>query len=734
MVISPARRYLIRHILSAAILTLFLMNSSGLLHLAPVAHLENFLYDARLNATLPNEIDPRIVIVDIDERSLKELGQWPWSRDKLARLVNTLFDHYGIAAMGFDVVFAEADNSDALPVLDQLAATNLKDDSAFQQTYQQVRVSLDNDAKFADALRDRPVVMGYYFKPYNDDSHVGVLPPSYLPMAALTEAESLLITPVKARSYGANLQKLQVAAYTGGFFDNPLVDDDGVFRRVPVLQEYNNELYTSLALSLVHTVLGSPPLAMGEGMLSIGELDIPVDSNMAVLTPFLGTQGSFPYISVADVLSHKTPVEQLESTIVLLGATAPGLLDLRSTPVQNVYPGVEIHANIISGILDGRIRSEPPILVMFELGVLALLGLLLTFTLPRVSPMLTSVLCVVLLLLAGAGNLYLWSQGVVAPLANTVLLIVTMFMLHMSLGFFLESQGKRQISKVFGQYIPPELVDEMNESGQEFSIGGESREMSVLFSDVRGFTTISEGLKPDELTQLMNAFLTPMTRVIHENRGTIDKYMGDAIMAFWGAPIQDDQHAEHALQSAFKMIEGMRKLSEEFKTKGWPELKIGVGINTGPMNVGNMGSEFRMAYTVLGDAVNLGSRLEGLTKQYGVEIIIGETTEAHVRDVALCRDLDRVRVKGKAEPVTIYEPVGFKKELESARAAEVESYHAALALYREQQWDAAQSAFEQLSEQESNRLIYKVYLERIALFRDTPPGEDWDGVFTHTSK
>jgi len=297
----------------------------------------------------------------------------------------------------------------------------------------------------------------------------------------------------------------------------------------------------------------------------------------------------------------------------------------------------------------------------------------------------------------------------------------------------LERDQKQMISKTFGQYIPAELVEEMSKTGEQVQVGGESREMTVLFSDVRGFTTISEGLSPNDLTKLMNAFLSPMTKVIQSQRGTIDKYMGDAIMAFWGAPLKDQDHARHAVQAALLMVQTMNELSIEFVARGWKPLKVGIGLNTGIMNVGNMGSDFRLAYTVLGDAVNLGSRIESLTKQYGVDVMISEFTHAAVPDV-ICREIDLVRVKGKDEPVRLFEPLGFAGDVDAETLGRLERHQEALDLYRAQNWAAARAHFEALSAEEPNRFIYKLYLERIGVFEDHAPGQDWDGVYTHKEK
>lgn len=286
---------------------------------------------------------------------------------------------------------------------------------------------------------------------------------------------------------------------------------------------------------------------------------------------------------------------------------------------------------------------------------------------------------------------------------------------------------------MFGQYIPPELVEQMSRSDEEFSLKGESREMTVLFSDVRGFTTISEGMEPQELCELINDILTPVTRVIHEHKGTIDKYIGDAIMAFWGAPMQNPQHASYAVRAGLAILQALKTIQKDFKAKGWPEVDIGIGLNTGTMSVGNMGSQFRIAYTIMGDAVNLGSRLEGLTKQYGVKMIVSESTLLAAPEFTY-RELDKVRVKGKHKPITIYEPLGVTEDISSEQLQILDLLNQGLHGYRQQQWAAAQLIFEQLAERYPHDKLYPIYLERIAYYLEAPPEIDWDGAFTHTSK
>jgi len=400
-------------------------------------------------------------------------------------------------------------------------------------------------------------------------------------------------------------------------------------------------------------------------------------------------------------MERRIPMEDLLGKIVLVGTSAKGLSDLRPTPMDPEFPGVEIHANLISGIFDQNIKHSP-----VELWCTSVSSL----------------------------NFYFWDQlNLHIPLASILTLIVILFLLNIIYGFVVERRGKRQLSTLFGQYLPPELVTEMSEDPESYIQGAQTRDMSVLFSDIRSFTTISESLSAEELSELMNMYLTPMTKIIHNSRGTIDKYIGDAVMAFWGAPLKDEDHARHAIKGGLAMLERLKGVQEMFSERGWPQINIGVGINSGMMSVGDMGSEFRMAYTVLGDAVNLASRLEGLTKTYGVEIIVGEATKNAVPEYAY-RELDLVRVKGKEQPVGIYEPIALHNEISPDEEQELDLFNDCLKHYRRQDWNTAESIFQQLIQAHPERLLYKLYLERTIDYRNSPPGEDWDGVFTHKTK
>jgi adenylate cyclase len=741
------KKHLMRIGLGLLIVFAFVGHAARYYQIPFVDRLELISYDTRLRMTMPGGVDDRIVIVDIDERSLEREGRWPWPRDKLARLVDRLFDYYRTGIVGFDVVFAEPDDSSGLGVLRALAANELKGNQQYQQVLEQLAPRLEYDRIFAEKLQDRLIVLGYYFTNVASEdgsvAAVGTLPPPVFPAGTFTGRN---IAFTKWSGYGANLALLQETAASGGHF-NPLPDDDGITRRVPMLAEYGGAYYESLSLAMVRLGLGLPPIVPGfpEGnvwsrnypgleWLGVGSFRIPVDDEVAALVPYRGGQGSFRYVSIADVLDATLPVETLRDKIVLVGTTTPGLFDLRATPVASVYPGVEIHANLIAGILDGSIKQRPPYVLGAEVVLLLLSGVLMALLLPIVNPLRATIATVTVLAAVFGTNLVVWSQGnLVLPLASGLLMILMLFALNMSYGFFVESRAKRQIAGRFGQYVPPELVDEMSQNPAAFSMEGDSREMTVLFTDVRGFTTIAEGLDPKELSSLMNEFLTPLTRVIHRHRGTIDKYMGDCIMAFWGAPLADKAHARNAVLAGMQMHKVLSDLAPEFRAKGWPEIHIGVGVNTGRMSVGNMGSEIRVAYTVMGDAVNLASRLEGITRQYGVGVIVGETTRAQLPDVVF-RELDKVKVKGKDEPVAIFEPIGLQGEIEKSQLDELTLWGQALRLYRARDWDMAELQLINLSRAYPGRRLYQLFLERVAEFRRHPPEDGWDGAHKFDTK
>jgi len=741
------RKHLPRFILGALILAALLGHAAKLYQIGFVTHLDAFIYDTKVRLTMPNTVDERIVILDIDEKSLAEVGRWPWNRERMSTLMTKLFDEHGITQLGFDVVFAEPDDSSGLKSLEKLAHGDLREVGSFQNSLRELRPQLDYDARFAETIKGKQIVLGYYFSNRPDGVSTGAIGEPALPPGTFGGRN---VPVVSWSSYGGNLPEFQKAARSSGHF-NPLIDPDGVARRVPLLAEYNGAYYESLALAMTRALIGATKIVPGYGddgasgrdyvgveWLDLptprGTVQIPVDENLATLIPYRGEQGSFRYVSAADILGDRIKQGELAGKVMLVGTTAPGLMDLRSTPVGSTYAGVEIHANLIAGFLDGTIKHKPSYVLGADVILLLLFGGVMVFLLPLLSPAKGTLATLVVLGLALGINLGVWQyEHVLLPLAGTLVLIATLYAMNMSWGYFVESRAKRQLTGLFGQYVPPELVDEMARDPENYSMAGRKAELTVLFSDVRGFTTISEGLQPDQLATLMNLYLGAMTTVIRRHRGTLDKYIGDAIMAFWGAPVDDPQHAKNAVVTALEMQQALLELNKDLLAKGWPELKIGVGVNTGTMTVGDMGSPVRQSYTVMGDAVNLGSRLEGITKQYGVGIIVGEGTRDLVKKDFVFRELDLVKVKGKDKPVGIFEPLGLEGEVPKELLDENRLWNQALRAYRAQDWDQAEVTLLNLS-RSAPHYLYEVYQERIAHYRKEPPGEGWDGSWKFDTK
>ncbi len=728
-----------------------LLHASGALPLGVLQRLDDIIYDARLRATMPRTLDERIVIVDLDEKSLAEVGQWPWGRDRMAQMVDELFDRQKIALVGFDIVFAEPDESSGLKRLRQLAQAELKDQPGFVEKLGQLQASLDYDSLFAKSLARRPVVMGYYLTNDKDGRTSGLLP------EAVMQKEQLRGRPIKFtswNSYGSNIEQLAKAAPLGGFF-NSMVDADGVVRSVPLLAEHNDQYYESLALAMFRALSGMPVVEPGfpaerfvsrsyQGLdsvrLRLGEksLSIPVAEGITILVPFRGpggvAGGSFKYVSAADVLAKRLPEGSLKGKIVLVGTTAPGLLDIRVTPVGEAYAGVETHANLISGLLDQRIPVKPDYSRGYDVAILLMAGLALAFALPLLSAPRAVLLSVVAIASVVALNFGLYlGAGLVLPLAAALVMMLTAFALNMSYGYFVESRSKRELANLFGSYVPPELVDEMLKDPGSYTMKAASKELTVMFCDMRGFTKMSEKMEPTRLQELLNGVFSRLTDLIRTNRGTIDKYMGDCVMAFWGAPVDIPNHAHMAVKSAMEMASAVRKVNEEHRTKGIPEIGIGIGLNTGTMCVGDMGSNIRLAYTVIGDSVNLGSRLEGLSKIYGVDIVVSESTRKLAPDFAW-QELDRVRVKGKEQAVAIFWPVAPLDRLEKPYLDELKLWAIFLKAYRAQDWDQCDVLMLNLQRMNAKKYLYELYSERVASMRLLPFDPEWDGATNFETK
>ncbi|MEM7359867.1 MAG: adenylate/guanylate cyclase domain-containing protein [Pseudomonadota bacterium] len=651
-------------IILTALITLHLSGVESL-RMPFVDALERQAYDLRVRASANAERDTRVVIIDVDERSLQTGGQWPWPRALFAKLVDRLFDDYHIDSLGFDITFPEPENRYQDQHIEQLVSQN----SDATQLLAALREG-SGDQQFAASFANRTVVLGSVFQTVGTDDlqvpSVGVLAAPLFENAGIDYATILdeTLAPVKQR-HTSNIPVLANSASATGFFSiaEEIGDPDGILRRVELLNRYGDRLYASLALQMVQSyfqdevqpVIVSEP---GDGYRGLEALrlilgDIPLDEEAAVYVPYSQPRLTYEYVPAVDILTGQYSGD-ISGALALVGTSAAGLVDMRNTPVSAALPGVEVHANVVSAILDSNFRVKPSWVRAADILAVVLVGVVLSLLLPRLSALWGTITFIVT---AGATvwiNWFFWADKLMILTLAPILLIISMlYILNMVVGFFSESQARRMTQKMFGLYVPPEVVGEISDSTDIFSLKPEKRELTVLFCDIRDFTSISENMDPEKVSEWLNDFLTPMTKIIHKHGGAIDKYMGDAVMAFWGAPIADAEHARHAVQAALEMSEYVHTLNNELRARGELEIAVGIGVNTGVMSVGNMGSEFRMAYTVVGDAVNIGARLEGLTREYEVPIIASEYTCEQAPEFNY-QFLGSVTVKGKTKPLNIY--------------------------------------------------------------------------------
>jgi adenylate cyclase len=659
-------------------LVLAVFHLTGWMRLAPLEWADRAIYDARLRATMQTGMDGRIVIVDVDEPSLAAEGQWPWPREKLARLVNRLFEEQQVAALGFDMVFAEPQSTDTAKWLRHLGETDLASLPEVQKKVNDKVLELDGDAVFAAAIAGRPVVLGHYFSVDRDAHRTGHLP---APALDLTQSGLEHASWLTWTGYAANLPKLMASARAGGTF-NAVQDEDGVIRSVPLLSVLDGEIHQSFALAMLRVIMGAPSIEMEtapswstspgqDGLVAVRviqedtALRIPVNHAASTLVPYRGTGGphggAFRYVSATQVLEGKLQPNELRGKVILVGTTAPGLWDVRVTPVSPAYPGVEVHATLLVGFMDGTVPVQPDYALGYELALVLASGLLLTFVLPRSSAIQALLLMGGLLVALVGINTWLYLRHqLVLPVAACSFLVVTAFVLNMAYGYLAETRAKRHLASLFGMYVPPELVDQMVKSPDSYGMAAEEREVTVMFCDIRGFTSMAEKLSPDQIQSMLNHVLSELSAVIRHHGGTIDKYIGDCVMAFWGAPLEDQDHASHAVAAALDMVAAATRINAHGNARGWPTVKVGIGINTGKASVGDMGSNDRRAYTVVGDVVNVASRLEALTKEHGVDVIAGVTTRNQCATYGW-RHLGLASLKGRVQCMELYVPANVSK-------------------------------------------------------------------------
>ncbi|MDM0019959.1 CHASE2 domain-containing protein [Variovorax saccharolyticus] len=719
--------------------------------------LDRFIYDVRLRATLPGTLDPRIVIVDIDDTSLQRLGQWPWGRDQLARLTTEIMERQQARVLGFDVLFVEPDASSGLAALRQLAKEAQRERPGLTQEIEGLAHLLDRDAVFAKTLADRRVALGFYFTRSAEPRAKGRLPAPVLPAGAFPEGRDYT---TRWNGFVGSIPVLAEAAPAGGFLNVVLDRDvDGVVRSVPLIARYEGAsaepgYYESLALVVHRLALGYSGLApllapAGHGagppplealLLSTGadRTRVPVDGSASVLVPFRGPGGplggSFRHISASEVIDGALAPGELKGKIVLVGSTAPGLQDLRSTPVGADFPGVEVHANIISGLLDSRIPAEPDYAQGYELVMLLAAGLALAFGLSlSAAARAVGVAALICAVLIGLNTWLYLGAGLVLPLAASLVMVALSFVLNMSWGYFVEGRSSRGLARLFGTYVPPQLVDEMRADPQRYSMRAENKELTVMFCDMRGFTRLAEQLAPADLQAFLNVFFSRLSEIISARRGTVDKYMGDCVMAFWGAPVEAADHAELAVQAAVEMVAAVGELNASRRMGGLPQIQVGIGINTGVMSVGDMGSAVRRSYTVVGDAVNLASRLEGLGVHYGVDIVASESTRRAAPGF-VWQELDTVRVQGKARTVRVFTPIGRPENVGAQSRLDLERWHCVLSAYRGQNWLQGQAMLAPLAAADAKKVLYQLYAQRLASMSLQPVDPEWDGATRFDSK
>ena len=689
-------------------------------------------------------IDPRVktirpvTIVDIDEKSIAKLGQWPWPRTQIADLIINL-SKYGAAAIAFDIVFAEPDrlNPDntakSMRYLDEVTRAKLRELPS-------------NDQILADAIKRSRVVLGETGLAEVNPVFDKALPVTGVAMLGEEPQRFLFDFPGLLR----NVKVLEENAAGRGLFTIK-TERDGIVRRVPMMMQAQGAMMPSLSFEILRVVTGTPTVIVKSdqaGVKSVGVrgLEVPTDRNGQLWVHFAGQDPSI-YVSAVDVIEGNVPLDKIDRKLVLIGTSAVGLNDIKTTPVSSSMPGVEIHAQVLEAALTKSLLSEPIYAIALEFLAALLLGILVIIFAPALGPVtLVAVGALFATFLVGT-SWYFYTQyrmliDFTYPLLSTTAIYLTLIFSS----FVREQAQRRQIRSAFGQYLSPALVEQLAQAPEKLVLGGEQREMTIMFSDVRGFTTISEAYKsdPQGLTKLMNRFLTPLTNAILARKGTIDKYMGDAIMAFWNAPIDDNEHQINACSAALDMLEKIDELNKvrevEAKEGGhtFIPIKVGVGLNTGTCVVGNMGSDLRFDYSVLGDSVNLASRLEGQSKEYGFPIIVGSKTALAAKEKFAILELDFIMVKGKKEPEVIYAIAGREDTALSGRFQRLRNLTIEmLACYRSRDWEGALAAIERGRTTDEARTLgplYDLYEARLRDYLQNPPPPEWNGAYQLLTK
>lgn len=665
-----------------------------------------------------------VVIVDIDEKSLQELGQWPWSRNKVSHILKNLTDAQ-VAIIGFDVVFAEEDSSSPHKVLNEL---NIK------------RENIPNyDLEFAKTVASTPTILGYLFE-LQDKKYIKKEAPK-IPAIYIEKNKKLGDDYlINAKGVVMNIPLVQDNSYSSGFFNN-IPDEAGIIRSVPLVISYDDMIYPSLSLELLRILLDTNKVFInydeqGVSSITVNDIQIPTDRHGRLLVNFRGKEKTFKYISANDIYNNTFDKKDIEGKIVLIGTSAAGLLDLRATPFESVFPGVEVHANVIDNIIQGDFLYKASwvdgadIFIIFTLSILIVL--LIKYTPFWMNPIIS-----ILFLTITTYVLYeiLFTYGIVLNIFFPLFTIVLGAILATLFDYFYEIKQEEAIKKKFASKVSKEVMESLLKNVHSNEFEAMEKEVTVFFSDVRNFTKISEKMgNAKKLIEYLNQYMEPMSNIIIKYEGTIDKYIGDAIMAYWNAPADVKNHADKALIASIEQIESLKTLNEKLEKQNKPLIDIGIGLNTGLAVVGEMGSSGRSDYTVIGDAINLGARLESLCKFYDSKINISNFTKERLKEEYIFRFLDLVKVKGKEEPVQIWQVYG-KGKASKQMQEELDTYNKAIELYQNSMFLEALEIFKNLDKKEdkTNRNIYKIYIKRCEEFIKTPPS-NFNGIYEHSTK
>ncbi|TVR95571.1 MAG: adenylate/guanylate cyclase domain-containing protein [Rhodospirillales bacterium] len=683
-----------------------------------------------------------VTIVDIDEDSLATLGQWPWPRNLLADLVEALFAA-GAVVVAFDVVFPEPDRVNPATLSGMLQGLD-------SETRRRLLSLPSNDAVLADAIRGRRVVLGRVAQPVAGQDDAGPPLQRTIAVRRTADAPHPAAAAVGAPGLIRNIAVIEAAGAGHGFV-SLYPETDGLVRRVPAVFAHDGELFPSLALEMLRLAFDRPVTVVTLDQAGLRRVDvapgfsIPTDGHGRIW-PYFSRLDPEKYVPAAAVLAGVADPAMLQGKIAVIGTSAFGLHDIRPTPVERSMPGVEVHAQIIENAATGMFLSRPNYMAGAEISLLLAGGLLLIWLVPKLGAGWTLMLFLLVAGGAGATAWGLFSQHRIlfdASYAILAMLLLYTFLTYS--GYTKEQVSRQRVRTAFQYYLSPAMVERLADDPSRLALGGETRTLTILFCDVRGFTSLSESYKDDPtgLTSLINRLLTPLTAVVLRRGGTVDKYMGDCIMAFWNAPLDDPQHARNACLAALEMQAVMAPLNRQFAAaaeaagRPYAPMSVGVGVNSGTVVVGNMGSDQRFDYTVLGDDVNLASRLEGQSKAYGVGVIVGENTCDLAPDLAML-ELDRIRVKGRREVVRIYTVLGDEAVTAGNAFAILAAAHARLLrAYRTRQWTEARAALvacRELVDGFDIAGLYDVYDRRIQAYEISPPPSEWDGVFEAETK